>query len=296
MKQGLHARASLSAEELAEVRGLWELCNVEEQIDIKLNWGTLTSRPAGVTNDFLYYDNDQLIGFLAIYSFLSTEVEISGMIHPEARRQGIFTQLVQIAKEECQRRAIPKMIFINERGSASGKAFLTALDARYSFSEYVMDWMEKETEMDKSSSVAEAIKIRPAQAEDQELLIELNMTGFAMSADDAREYVEQTISGEKELTWIAEFGQHREPIGKIGAMVEEDRSAFIYGFCVLPAQRGKGYGRSILSQTIADLTAKYQSSFIKLEVAVENEKALGLYQSCGFKTRNANDYYELLLM
>ncbi|MNW11442.1 ribosomal-protein-alanine N-acetyltransferase [compost metagenome] len=77
-------------------------------------------------------------------------------------------------------------------------------------------------------------------------------------------------------------------------MLEPGESGFIYGFCVLPEYRGKGYGRQILSQTITALKEKDQAVEIKLEVSVENEKALGLYESCGFATRNANDYYVLL--
>ncbi|NEW07543.1 GNAT family N-acetyltransferase [Paenibacillus sp. SYP-B3998] len=293
MRQGVQGRAGLSTEELAEVRELWDFCNKNEQIEIKLNWGTLTSRPIGITNDFLYYENDRVIGFLAIYSFLSTEVEISGMVHPDARRQGIFGQLVQIAIEECRRREIPKLIFINERGSTSGKAFLTNLEARYSFSEYVMELKSEGTEI--LSTETQKVQIRPAVKEDVELLVQLNVSGFTMTETDAREYVLQTIEGDKELTWIAELGEDRIPVGKIGAMIEADASAFIYGFCMSPAFRGKGVGRRVLRQTLEDLQNKYKASSIKLEVSVENEGALGLYQSCGFQTKNANDYYVILL-
>lgn len=292
MKQGIYARAGLSPEELEDVRALWEICNAHEGIEIKLNWGTLSSRPALVTNDFVYYENDRIIGFLAIYSFLSTEVEISGMVHPEARRRGIFNQLVQAAMEECRKREVPKLIFINEHGSASGKAFLTKLGAVYSFSEYVM--VMKEHIVPPVSPQTE-LSIRLAGIEDTELLVRLNMSGFDMTEVDTREYVKQTITGDKERTWIAELGENKEPIGKLGAMVEPGTSGFIYGFCVLPAFRGKGYGRQILSQTIMALQEQDQAEHIKLEVSVENEKALGLYESCGFATKNANNYYVLLL-
>lgn len=291
MKQGIYARAGLSPEELEEVRALWELCNKHEGIDIKLNWGTLSSRPAGVTNDFVYYENDRIVGFLAIYSFLSTEVEISGMVHPEARRRGIFNQLVQRAMEVCSQREVPKLIFINERGSESGKAFLSKLGAAYSFSEYVMELKEQVIPL---ASTQTELSIRLADRSDSELLIKLNMSGFDMTEADTREYVMQTITGDKERTWIAELGENKEPIGKLGAMVEPGVSGFIYGFCVLPGIRGKGYGRQILSQTITALKEQDQAEHIKLEVSVENEKALGLYESCGFATKNANDYYVLL--
>ena len=295
LKQGILPRAGLSPQELEEVRKLWEVCNSHDHIEIKLNWSTLSDRPSGVTNDFLFYQNDRIVGFLAIYCFMSTEVEISGMVHPEARRQGIFGQLVQTAIAECRRREVPKLIFINERGSESGKAFLANLGATYSFSEYVMELQEQAAETPQDSAMNEFVAIRLADVQDTELLVKLNMSGFNMSESDTREYVTQTITGAKERTWIAELGEQREPIGKIGAMVEAEESGFIYGFCVVPAYRGKGYGRRILSQTITEIKQRDHTSFIKLEVSAQNEKALGLYESCGFKTKNANDYYVLLL-
>ncbi|UKS25707.1 GNAT family N-acetyltransferase [Paenibacillus sp. HWE-109] len=293
MKQGILARDGLSPQELKEVRKLWEVCNRQEDIEIKLNWSTLSDRPPGVTNDFLFYQNDRIVGFLAIYSFLSTEVEISGMVHPDARRQGIFRQLVQNAMAICRQRQIPKLIFINERGAESGKAFLTNLGATYSFSEYVMEF--KGTAPVLLPAAGEQISIRLASEADTELLVKLNMAGFQMPEQDTREYVSQTINGEKERTWIAEVGESKEPVGKIGAMVEAEGMGFIYGFCMLPEHRSKGYGRLVLSQTIAELQEREQATYIKLEVAVENEKALGLYESCGFRTKNANDYYEWIL-
>lgn len=292
MKQGIYARAGLDPQELEDVRALWEVCNAHESIDIKLNWGTLSSRPAGITNDFVYYENDRIVGFLAIYSFLSSEVEISGMVHPEARRRGIYSSLVHTAIDECRKRAVPKLIFINERGSRSGQAFLTKLGASYSFSEYVM--VLQEQVIPPVSSQTE-ISIRLADRADTELLVTLNMSGFDMAEEDTREYVKQTIEGDKERTWIAELGEQKEPIGKIGAMVEPGASGFIYGFCVVPEVRGKGYGRQILSQTITQLKLRDGAEHIKLEVSVENEKALGLYESCGFATKNAHDYHILLL-
>ncbi|MGG1519450.1 GNAT family N-acetyltransferase [Paenibacillus oryzisoli] len=293
MKQGIHPRAGLSSQELEGVRTLWDTCNEHDGIDIKLNWGTLSSRSPGITNDFLYYENDVIVGFLAIYSFLSTEVEISGMVHPAARRKGIFSALAQAAVAECRRRQVPKLIWINERGSAAGKGFVTQLGAAYAYSEYVMELRDDvQAASAAAAPAAVAIALRPAVQADAELLVALNAAGFGMPEADAREYVLQTLEGDRERTWIAELGEAQTPIGKIGAMLDPaERRGFIYGFCVAPPFRGQGYGRQILGATIALLQGQEQAKHVKLEVSVENEGALGLYESCGFRTTSANDYY-----
>ncbi|UJF33585.1 GNAT family N-acetyltransferase [Paenibacillus hexagrammi] len=245
----------------------------------------------GGPNDFLYYDQGRLVGFLAVFSFQSSEAELTGMVHPDYRRRGIFSGLRQAAIAECSRRDIPNVIYINQRGSASGKAFLMRIEAAYSFSEYVMELAAETKKTYEDSLVLHSIKLRQAGRHDIELLVHLNMQGFGMSESDTREYVLQTMEGGKERTWIAELAESNEPIGKIGAMVEMDGSSFIYGFCVLPEKRGKGYGRQILRETIDLLIKRGQTGATKLEVAVDNEGALGLYESCGFVTVSANDYY-----
>jgi ribosomal protein S18 acetylase RimI-like enzyme len=64
---------------------------------------------------------------------------------------------------------------------------------------------------------------------------------------------------------------------------------------VLSEYRGKGYGRQILAQTIQSMRSMEPDVQIALEVAVENERALGLYKSCGFHVVTAYDYHELYL-
>ncbi|MBG9791344.1 hypothetical protein ABD76_01875 [Paenibacillus dendritiformis] len=179
-QDGEHAFKRLDAQQLAAIRQLADLCNEHDGIILKLNWEMLQDRKDDAIIAFLYYAGGQVVGFLGLYQFRSSEVEVSGMVHPQYRRQGIFGKLVRAAQEECIRRNTGKLIFICERRSDSGRAYAESEGARYNFSEY---WMQ--------------------------------------------------LGGWNEAAGAA------------------------------------------------------------LEVAVENENALGLYTSCGFRIRNANDYYDL---
>ncbi|SEC23433.1 GNAT family N-acetyltransferase [Paenibacillus sp. GP183] len=301
MKDGIKPCYGLTEKELSEIKRLSLLCNQSDAIRLKLNWDMLRERSVELNNDFLYYKNNVLIGFLGIYSFNSKEAEISGMVHPDYRRRGIFQELTDAAVKACRRRSIPKLIFICPRTSASGKAFLDALGAAYSFSEYRMEMMaplesQAQTASDTTASQAnlshEGIRIREAGQPDTELLVRLNMSGFSMSEQDVREYVAVSLNGKGDKTYIAELGE--VPIGKIGAQLIE-AAGFIYGFTVLAEYRGKGYGRQILAQTIQSMRSMEPDVQIALEVAVENERALGLYESCGFYVVTAYDYHELYL-
>ncbi|WP_245719817.1 GNAT family N-acetyltransferase [Paenibacillus tianmuensis] len=287
-------KQGLSEQALRDIRALADLCNTEDGITLKLNWDMLSARPAGVTNDFLMYEGEELIGFLGIYSFGSTEAEISGMVHPHHRRKGVFTRLADAATEECRRRGIPKLIFICQERSASGKAFLHAWGAVYSFSEH---WMEMRVPDGQPPQVpdtrqAEALELRLATADDIELLTELNRQGFDMTYEDARVFVETTVADEKEKTYVAELGG--KPIGKLTVRVDEG-VAFIFQFCVLTEYRGRGCGREILARTMERVYREDGTVRFELEVAADNPRALGLYESCGFRALNANDYYTMEL-
>jgi ribosomal protein S18 acetylase RimI-like enzyme len=295
MKDGIKPCYGLHEKELNEIKELSLLCNEADGIRLKLNWDMLRERRPEQNNDFLYYKNGVLAGFLGMYSFNSNEVEISGMVHPDYRRLGIFQELTEAAMKACRRRSIPKLILICSRSSVSGRAFLDALGSTYSFSEYRMEMVEHLAGAQVSApkqALAGDIRLRKAKRSDIERLVQLNMLGFSMAEKDAREYVIASLDGKGETTYIASLGDM--PIGKISVQLLEV-SGFIYGFCVQPEYRGKGYGRHIFARTIQSIREQEPDIPLALEVAVENEKALGLYQSWGFKEVVAYDYYELYL-
>ncbi|MGD8192698.1 GNAT family N-acetyltransferase [Brevibacillus ginsengisoli] len=287
INNGLVKKQGLTKEELEQIEQLAALCDQAENIQLKLNRDMLRNRPTNETNDFLYYEDNQLVGFLGIYSFRSTEAEVSGMVHPDYRRKGIFRSLLQEAIDECKQREIPKIIFIVHNRSQSGKQLMGSLNVPYSFSEY---WMEYQAGSE-GVAVTGDIELRKATEADRDTVIHLNVTGFSMTEEDSRDYVDSTLSSKSDRTYIASL--NGEPIAKICIQLEGG-NGFIFGFCVTPELRGRGYGRQILQQTI-DLLLLQQPKRIALEVAVENKNALTLYQSCGFTETGANDYYELIL-
>ncbi|WP_205699992.1 hypothetical protein [Cohnella luojiensis] len=51
-----------------------------------------------------------------------------------------------------------------------------------------------------------------------------------------------------------------------------------------------------MKETAAAIKGQDETASIALEVAVENERALWLYESCGFRVSKATDYYEWVLI
>lgn len=276
----------MTAEELSAVKQLVKVCNEHDGIDLKINPDMLTRRSGTHSEDFLCYEDDQLVGFLGMYVFHGAEAEVSGMVHPQFRRKGIFRAMQAQAAEECQQRKIPEQLFIVQRESLSGKACMEHLGAQYKFSEY---WMDLQGE--KKNVLVSAIQMRAAEKADLETLIWLNVHGFQMEEEQARE-MSRRIEGESNSKTYLILVEDK-PVGKISAMISEGKG-FIFGFCVHPDHQGKGYGRQALAKTI-ELIFEQGYEEMSLEVACENSHALGLYESCGFVVKSANDYYKLLL-
>lgn len=280
------AKAKLTAEELADISKLVDLCNEFDGIDLKVNPDMLQKRSGTETEDFLCYKEGRLIGFLGLYVFHGGEAEVSGMVHPSYRKQGIFRAMQDAAAKECRRRNIPQQLFIVQRASVTGKACMESFGAQYQFSEY---WMELGSE--RRTVPSNSVKLRPATADDLEELIRLNVHGFQMDEERAREMtvrIEEQINRDTFLVLA-----NGEAVGKISAMKEEGKG-FIFGFCVHPDHQGRGYGRQALAQVI-ELLNQQGLARISLEVACDNSGALRLYESCGFYVKSANDYYKLPL-
>ncbi|MBO0778312.1 MAG: GNAT family N-acetyltransferase [Ktedonobacteraceae bacterium] len=285
--EGLVKRRGLTTTELNEIEHLARLCNQHDGLDLKLNWNVLRSRPHNQLNDFLYYADGQLVGFLALFSFNSQEGEISGMVHPDYRRRGIFNSLFDAARQECHHRGLPTMLLIVEQASPAGQAFAQHLQTTYDHSEYKMILQEPRL----PNTPSPRLLFRPARPQDTHILAHITAQAFHMPEREVNWYTEKVMTEPDRFYFVGDL--EGTVIGKIDVSLSE-KEAIIFGFAVLPAYQGQGYGRQILAQTIQQIRAKGQQ-LIWLEVATENRQALSLYQSCGFKETGSYDYYRLQL-
>jgi ribosomal protein S18 acetylase RimI-like enzyme len=286
-KQGLVKKQGLTQTELAEIKLLAETCNAHGGLDLKLNWEMLDAREQDQVNDFLYYKDGTLVGFLPLFSFNSTEAELSGMVHPDYRRRGIFTALYQEARAECQRRGFSKILLIVEQVSPAGQAFARSLEADYDYSEYKM--VLEEPRM--PARLEERLHFRPATPDDLPLLAHITAHVFDLPENEVSQYSAERLEQADRGFYVGELDGL--VIGKIDVLFSA-HEGYIHGFGVLPEYQGRGYGRQILARTIQEMLARGQQD-ITLEVSVTNKNALSLYQSCGFKEMSSYDYHRICI-
>lgn len=92
-----------------------------------------------------------------------------------------------------------------------------------------------------------------------------------------------------EVPYVAEL--EGRAVGKLSVLFQ-DRACFVFGFVVRPEERGRGIGRALLSGVLELVRKERGPTRFGLEVATGNERALGFYESCGFRTVSIIDYYK----
>jgi ribosomal protein S18 acetylase RimI-like enzyme len=250
---------------------------------LKLEWGVLGDRPGDAIRDFLWLEDEGLLGFLGLYAFGSNTVEIAGMVDPDARRRGIATALLEAALPTCRAHGGSSVLLVVPRHSVGGHALALARGATLEHSEHALILDERPQD----GPADPRVSIRAATRDDFEELSELLMSGFGHPAYHPHEF-DRT---DRSRTVIVLLG--RVIVGTVRLSLDGLRGG-VYGFAITPELRGRGVGRDVLRRVTAGLFDAGATT-VGLEVAVENDHALGLYLSLGFKRLSTEDYYELML-
>jgi ribosomal protein S18 acetylase RimI-like enzyme len=290
-RQGLFAKQCLTTREMREVEHLAMLCNAHEGLRIRLDY-TMCYLSTLPTDDlFLFYQRNALLGSLLLDRYHSDMKEVTGMVHPDFRRQGIFHTLFAAASQESRRRGIKRLLFPCETTSLSGQAFLQHIAARQEFAEHRMVLRRFQPRLCYDAH----LHVRAACFDDLEKLTVVLAADFHGNREHARQHLLQTFEHPHQQFYLATYGsaESAEPMGML-RVEEEPAELGVYGFFVRPEYRGRGHGRQILEETIVAVRQRSQKQII-LEVDMHNLTALNLYLSLGFIIERTYEYYGLSL-
>lgn len=287
LKQGIVNKRIWTNEELAQAEALLAACNAEESLDIPISIETLRTRSGAEVNDFVWFEQGELVGLLSMDEHGEEEREVSGMAHPYYRRRGIGSMLARAAQEESKARGIERLIFVCERFSRSGQAFIAAMGAVYDFSEHRMELASLRAK----GPYAETIHLRKAGLSDVDVLTDLVIASFGGTRERTRQHIAAEIYHPKREYYLALLGD--TPVGCFNLW--HDNTTGIYAFNVLPHCRRRQFARQMLEQIITQEQAPGAGSGypITLEVDTTNRGAIALYRSCGFQEITTYGYYNL---
>ena len=279
----------LNESDYAKINELKDICIKEDKINLKLELEYRMQVPKNYEkslsdiNEFLYYINNELVGYIGVSSFGGNAAEINGMVHPTWRRKGIFTKLCNMAIEESKSRNFNEILLLCDEKSNKAIEFIKTIEGSYSFSECRM----KRTCRDINENNKD-IFLRKATNLDIKEIEKLNTVFFGDVSNEQISPEDEEINNI--ITYLIELDE--KVIGKI-KVEREEKKAFICGFGIYPEFRRKGYGRQALTETLNIINKDFIYD-IGLDVAVENKKALNLYKSCGFEEKSLMNYYEII--
>jgi ribosomal protein S18 acetylase RimI-like enzyme len=248
---------------------------------LKIEWGVL--RSGSNVDGFLWWEGQRLLGFLGVYSSDPLNAELAGMVDPEARRRGIATALLDAAMPLCHERSFRSMLLIVPRRSAAGRELARKRGAALEHSEHALVLLDDPTD----GATDPRIALRSATPADVGELARILAAGFGEPPDPAR--VLDQLADELWETVVVELDGRPVGTARLG---RDSDVAGVYAFAIDPAWQGRGIGRDVLRRICRQLRAEGFER-IRLEVAVENDRALGLYTSLGFTQVTTEDYYAL---
>ncbi|MEC3469255.1 GNAT family N-acetyltransferase [Bacillus tropicus] len=285
----IQKKCSLTECEIQQMKDLAHICGQHDQIDYSsdLHVNFLTARNKEEINDFLLYDDTQLVGALSMYDFeRPTKLELLGFVHPNYRKQHIGTTLLQTAMKEIRLREADEALLIMNGESASGKAFAIHMKLPYLYSEYSMEFKANEAQ----KRAKNAIQLTLASSKSLLDLIEISSKAFGDSVENTATWLQKMMNSSSHQVYSTLIDE--KVIGTI-TVSKQEQSTTLSGFAVHPSYQGKGYGKDILMSMVHTLITKGAST-IELDVETKNNHALKLYTQCGFEMKTKYDYYNVM--
>jgi ribosomal protein S18 acetylase RimI-like enzyme len=276
----------LSADALDEIALLEQRCLAADGGRLKLEWGTLRSRPVDKSNDVLWWDGSRLLGFLGLYCFNGRDVELVGMVDPAARRNGIAASLLSAGLSLCEANSYANVLLVVPRNSAAGIAFAKKHGGELDHSEHALLLTGPPTSGTPSKELPD-LEVRVATIADAAEISRVSAGAFGEAPHD----IEQLIAEESSQTLVITVDD--VTVGTV-RLTHDEKTRGIYGFAVDPLFQGRGIGREVLRRVCTQMHNE-GASRIGLEVLTQNESALGLYTSIGFKPIATEDYYSIPL-
>lgn len=284
-------KEKLDKNDYEDISNLQKLCLEMDKTTLKLELDYKLSRSEGKSedlkniNEFMYYDENRLIGYIGICDFGGDAIEVNGMVHPEYRRRGVFRRLFLLVRDEWNKRVSQKMLLLSDNNSISGLGFIKYSKAEYDHSEYEM-YLRGNV---RQNSMLNNVVLRKATNKDRREIALQNSIYFEIELKEEDICMPEEEEKCGSPIFIAEVDNI--VVGKVHLEIGDSVSG-IYGLGVLPEYRRKGYGREILAKAIEKLKER-NSKDIMLQVVAMNKGALDLYLSCGFEETSTMNYYKI---
>ena len=274
----IQARNKLSQEELSEAKKLINYCQNHDGTYRDPYLSNMLNFDPNMPAFFLYYEKGELVGLLTVYAD-DQDVEVTILVHPAHRRQGIARALFTSFEKETAAFPIRSVTFQTER---------VFLDRHPDFvsnwglveDEETETWLGKDRKPYPLATVSN-FEVLLADSSYQEQISQLKFQAFS-EEHESREIVDRYVAEalkdpESRLYILLKDGQ---VIGTCTVDLSTNTN-YLYGLAIAELERGKGYGSYLVKSLVNKLIEQNDKAF---QIAVEdsNVGAKRLYEKIGF--------------
>lgn len=229
----------------------------------------------------LAYAGDEVIGVITAVDMIGIHsYEWSALVHHDFRRQGLGHALIQELQRNFEIRGCESELALTLKESKAGASFLLKEGYEWNFSEATL---KAEKRADAPSS---EVNIVPFTTERLDLT-RILMSAFGDTEDEVQTMIEFNVSNPSRHVFIAK--RQGEVVGTVTA-VEEGDKLWITALATDPLHQGQGIGSALLA-FVQEEGSRRGSEAVMLDVEIDNDKALSVYEKAGFKPTLQVDYY-----
>lgn len=272
----------INSKQLKELEKLIEECRRHDANVIPV-YPHIICRTRPLPFNSLFYHNQTLIGFLSLFFFYEDACEVSLMVSPAYRGQGIAQQMLAEMLPHVQAFPVNYLIFSSIHRTNS--SWLKAKGLQYQYSEYEMQRIQTQL-VDVSTA---KLSVRLANEHDLSYLCEIDSACFASPEAHMSERFQRLLADPAYQVLIACLDD--QAIGK-AHLHWQSNVVHLSDIGVLPCQQGQGYGRELIGQCI-NYAVKMGGSSLSLDVETGNQNAIKLYKDLGFVVQNICDYWRI---
>lgn len=272
----------LSEQQLQELDALCYRCKQADNHTLPVYQHLLHQHRQRLSNA-LYYQDNQLVGFLSIYFFYETACEMTIMVDPAVRRQGIGRELLIGMQPLLQTPDAAELVVSVPHGL--NKPWLQQMGCTPLHTECHM----QRTSTTRVIHHRADLTLRLARPDDYRVLYRIDQSCFNTNDNCIALHFMKLLQDPHYLIILAE--QEGVAVGK--AQIRwENQGAYFSDIAVIPTAQHQGIGTALLAHAINYALDRNKTN-LRLDVETRNQYALTLYTNVGFILDNRVDYWTI---
>lgn len=228
---------------------------------------------------FILAEDEQIIGFLSIYADEPGEAQLEVFVHPDYRKQGIATCLLQEFQKIADQYELTNLSFVVEKDFIDQHpTFLSHVQLTETDDREL--WLALPNQILTFEKRAD-LEVSLASMEHLESIAQFQSKAFGHDLEYSRHYAQESIQNQEALLYILTKG---EQVVASVTMDTSQGSNHFYGLAVDVDHQGQGFATYLL-KSVMNLIAEHNHHRFQIVVEKDNLPALNLYLKLGFKVK-----------